>query len=133
LADLPEAVLVVIRRGERFLMIRRAAHLEVAPGHWTPAGGRVEPGESQEQAVVREIAEEVGLEVRAERQLGDMISEDGRYRLNWWSASVVAGDAHAACDEVDEVRWVTLDEMRALEPSFAADLEVFERLSDPPG
>ena len=121
---------MVIRRDDRFLMIRRAAHLEDAPGHWTPAGGRVEPGESQEQTVVREIAEEVGLAVRAERWLCDMVSEDGRYRLNWWSAELISGDAHAACDEVDEVRWVTLDEMRALEPSFAADLEVFERLSD---
>ena len=122
---------MVIRRDGRFLLIRRAAQLEVAPGYWTPAGGRVEPGETQAQTVVRETAEEVGLEVRAERWLCDMVSEDGRYRLSWWSAEWIAGDAHAASDEVDEVRWVTLEEMRALEPTFAADLEVFERLERP--
>lgn len=95
-------MLVVVERDGRFLMIRRADHLENAPGYWTPAGGRIEPGESPEQAVVREMAEEVGVEVRPLRALGET-------------------------DSVAELRWLTLSELRSMERVFDEDLEVMER------
>jgi 8-oxo-dGTP diphosphatase len=52
----------------RMLMILRGH--EPGKGLWSIPGGRIEPGESDEQAVVREVREETGLEVRCGRLLG---------------------------------------------------------------
>ena len=50
------------------LMILRGH--EPGKGLWSIPGGRIEPGESDEQAVVREVREETGLEVTCGRLLG---------------------------------------------------------------
>ncbi len=117
----------MVERDGCFLMIRRAEHLETAPGYWTPAGGRIEPGESPEQTVVREMAEEVGVVVRPLRKLCEGDSVAGDYRLHWWQAEITRGEAHPACEEVAELRWLTLAELRTMERVFPEDIEVLER------
>ena len=58
-----EAVVAVIIRGRDVLLIRRGAGVP-DPDYGAPPSGTIEPGESQEAAVVREVREEVGLTVR---------------------------------------------------------------------
>ncbi|MER7406083.1 NUDIX hydrolase [Streptomyces sp. NPDC000070] len=55
-----ESIVAVVRRGERVLVIQRGP-LARLPGYWAPLSGKLEPGETQEEAVVREVHEEVGL------------------------------------------------------------------------
>src|SRR5215831_1048367 len=81
-----EAVVAVIVRGHQVLFIRRSAGVP-DPGYWAPPSGSIEPGESQEAAVVREVREEVGLTVRPER-----IRSTGGARSTWperscWTAA----------------------------------------------
>ena len=60
----------------RLLLIQRGH--DPHRGRWSLPGGRIEPGESPEQAVVREVREETGLDVRAERHVGQVsIPGDG--------------------------------------------------------
>lgn len=54
----------------RYLLLQRAADKDYAPGVWEPVTGRVEQGESFEQALYREVDEEIGVRVRAEFILG---------------------------------------------------------------
>ncbi len=54
------------------LMTRRPAKA-VYGGYWELPGGKVEPGESPESAVVREVREEIGCDVVAERRLGPIV------------------------------------------------------------
>ena len=61
------AAIAVITKGEKVLLIQRAANIR-GGGHWAPVSGEVEPGESQEAAVLREAMEEVGLTVRPIRK-----------------------------------------------------------------
>jgi 8-oxo-dGTP pyrophosphatase MutT (NUDIX family) len=53
-----------------FLLTRRAAGLRAHAGQWALPGGRVDPGESVEQAASRELSEELGLHLEAESVLG---------------------------------------------------------------
>ncbi|ETX05189.1 MAG: hypothetical protein ETSY2_24430 [Candidatus Entotheonella gemina] len=94
-------------------------------GYWAPLSGKVEPGESQFDAVVREVKEEVGLTVQPLRKVWEYISDSGTHLLHWWLARYVSGDVIAAEREVSEARWLTVDEFLQMTPTFACDREFF--------
>ena len=119
-----EAVVVVIRRGGRVLVIERGAAVSFG-GYWTLPGGRIEPGESPRQAVVREIREELGLAVRAVAKVWECPTDDGTYRLHWWTASAAGMALKPNPAEVGRVRWVDADGFLKLQPSFEGDREFF--------
>lgn len=84
----------------RVLLVRRAN--EPGRGLWSLPGGRVEPGEAEEAAVVREVLEETGLEVRVERLVGRVAI--GRYEIADF-ACIVTGGTLAAATDADDVAW----------------------------
>ncbi|SFK23641.1 NUDIX hydrolase [Amycolatopsis sacchari] len=88
----PDGRLLVIRRGH-----------EPGRGLWSLPGGRVEPGESDEQAVVREMREETGLEVRPGALVGMVVR--GRYEIYDYACEVTGGTLRPG-DDADEARWV---------------------------
>jgi len=94
-----------------------AAYRPGADGGWEFPGGKVEPGETEEQAAVREIREELDLEIKVGESLGPAVDISERYRLRVYLASVVAGDP--VLREHAELRWfapVDLDEADWLVP-----------------
>ena len=101
----------VIRRGGRYLMIRRAQHL-VAGGAWCFPGGHIEAGESSEEAIVREVAEEVGLPSRAIEHVWEWTREDGGLVLDWWRVEPMGELIVPNRSEVSEFRWMTEAEIR---------------------
>jgi 8-oxo-dGTP diphosphatase len=124
----PDAVVAVLRRGDgRVLVIRRGPRTAMA-GYWAPLSGKVEPGESQEDALVREVREEVGLSVTPLAKVWECPTHDGSFVLHWWTARFE--DAHLTPDprEVSETRWVTPEEYRALRPTFDGDHAFFDQV-----
>jgi 8-oxo-dGTP diphosphatase len=102
----------------RFLFIRRGLSLARAPGWWCFVGGEVEAGESHECAIVREVSEEIGIDVRAAEKVHETISPNGEYRLHW--IRVKPSDENQALTlhekEVAEARWLSPTEGVLLEP-----------------
>ncbi len=127
MSDILDGVIIVLQRGERFLVGRRAAH-KPAAGYWTQVSGKVEPGEAQADTVSREAREELGCEVRALEKLQQLPSHNGRYRLHYWRAEIVTGEPAICNDELTELRWVTVQELRGMAPVFEEDIALFEGL-----
>jgi 8-oxo-dGTP diphosphatase len=127
----PDAVVAVVRREGQFLVIRRGPDV-IGAGHWTPPSGRVEPGESQEDALRRELREELGLDVTPVGKVWECDSDDGTFRLHWWTARADSDELLPNAAEVSAVRWVTPTEFLEFEPTYTGDrefvLQVFPRL-----
>jgi len=121
-----DAVVAILQRGGRYLVGKRSLHRPVAPGYWCPISGRLEPGETQADAVVREVWEEVGLRVRASRKVAQCDTHDGTTLLHWWLVELSEDEQEArlANDEHSELRWVTAEELERLEPAFAEDIAI---------
>ncbi|WP_416965794.1 NUDIX domain-containing protein [Streptomyces sp. Agncl-13] len=123
-----EAIVAVLRRADRVLVIRRGPD-SARSGYWAPLSGKLEPGETQEEALVREVHEEVGLTVSPLSKVWESVTDDGTFRLHWWTAAET-GNGTIVPDpgEVSEVRWVTPAEFLTMTPLFDADREFFEHV-----
>lgn len=118
-------VVAVIVRGERFLVIRRSQHVR-APGMYCFPGGGIEPGETEEQAMVRELAEELAVMARPIRRLTESVTP-WQVHLAWWLAEIDAGaELVAQPHEVESFHWLTAAEIRELPNLLASNVEFLE-------
>jgi 8-oxo-dGTP pyrophosphatase MutT (NUDIX family) len=100
----------VVRHG-RLLAARRTRPPEAA-GRWELPGGRVEPGEPEAAALVRECAEELRARVRPVARLGDDVAVGSGLLLRAWRCELVDEAAEPAPREVhDAVRWLAAEEV----------------------
>jgi 8-oxo-dGTP pyrophosphatase MutT (NUDIX family) len=122
-----EAIVAVLRRADRVLVIKRGPAARCS-GYWAPLSGKLEPGETQEEALVREVREEVGLTVAPLAKVWECETDDRLFRLHWWTAEAGTGEVVAEPGEVSEARWVTAEEFLAMDPVFDGDREFFARI-----
>jgi 8-oxo-dGTP diphosphatase len=116
----------------RVLAARRSAPPELA-GRWEFPGGKAEPGETQEQALVRELREELGVEARPLEQLPGEWPLRAGLVLRVWAAELVHGDPLPLQDH-SELRWLgpaELDGLDWLDHDRAVLPEVARLLSGP--
>lgn len=105
---------IVGDRAGRLLLVRRA-HPPGA-GLWSLPGGRAREGESDEQALVREVREETGLTVRVDSLVGTVqrAGPPGTvFDIRDYAATLAAGTLRAA-DDARDARWVTYEDFASL-------------------
>ncbi|HSV56958.1 MAG TPA: (deoxy)nucleoside triphosphate pyrophosphohydrolase [Magnetospirillaceae bacterium] len=116
---------IAVRSGHYFVARRKAGGS--LGGKWEFPGGKCEPGELPEEALVREYREELGLNARPGACLGvsDFLSRGRAFRLNAFLVEFEGEPTFLA--EHQETRWVTRDELESLD--FApSDRELFRFL-----
>jgi 8-oxo-dGTP diphosphatase len=97
--------------GSAVLVAQRVRPPELA-GRWELPGGKVAPGESERDALARELAEELGLEigdVAVGDRLGDDIALNGTTTLRAYRVRLLGGEPHA--HDHQALRWVTAAEL----------------------
>ncbi|MFE5583695.1 NUDIX domain-containing protein [Kitasatospora sp. NPDC056531] len=90
--------------GGRVLAARRNAPAAVA-GRWEFPGGKAEPGETEPQALERELLEELGVRARALRRLPGAWTVRPGLELRFWAAELLDGEPRPLEDH-DELRWL---------------------------
>jgi ADP-ribose pyrophosphatase len=120
----------LILRDGKLLLVKRGA--QPGFGKWSVPGGLVELGENVQDAMVREVKEEVGLDVEVVKltDVADTITLDGDGRVQYhfvvvnFVARIVGGELKTASD-ILEAKWVPVDEVEKVDltGSFRAFFE----------
>ncbi|MBE6949960.1 MAG: (deoxy)nucleoside triphosphate pyrophosphohydrolase [Ruminococcaceae bacterium] len=123
-----DVVAALIWEGDRFLACQR-------PGHkargllWEFVGGKVEPGETKEAALIRECREELAVTVVPRDVFMEVIHEypDLTVRLTLFNAAIAEGTPKLL--EHNDLRWITVQEIDTLE-FCPADEEILKKLKE---
>ena len=119
---------LVVRQGERgpeVLLVHRQRYDD-----WTFPKGKVDPGESDEDAARREVEEETGFRCVLDLELPSTQYLDARGRpkvVRYWLMHVIDG-SFAVNNEVDQIEWMTADAARA-RLTYDRDRELAEHFS----
>jgi 8-oxo-dGTP diphosphatase len=115
MTDQPVISMAIITRDGAVLMIRRRQ--KEGELLWAFPGGAVEEGETAEQAAVREVAEEVGLTVEADRVLGERVHPKTGRAMVYTACTALEGEPAVLDDEeIAEIAWIKHHEIPAHVP-----------------
>ena len=121
-----EVVAALIWDGSRFLICQRPAH-KARGLLWEFVGGKVEPGESKEDALIRECREELAVTISA----GEVFMEvdhdypDLNVHLTLFNAAIIEGTPKML--EHNDIQWIAVDEIPQYE-FCPADEEILRKL-----
>ena len=121
-----DVVAALIWEGDRFLACQRPAN-KARGLLWEFVGGKLEPGETREEALIRECWEELDITVEPRDVFMEVIHEypDLTVRLTLFNAVIARGTPKAL--EHNEIRWITTAQIDELE-FCPADVEILKKL-----
>jgi len=123
-----EVVAALIWDRERFMICQRPAN-KARPLLWEFVGGKVDPGETEEQALIRECREELGVTIRVKDKFTETthIYPDITVHLTLFNAEITDGEPQKL--EHQDIRWITVDEISQYE-FCPADEVILARLQE---
>ena len=95
----------------RFLLMRRSGDSDYCPGLWELPGGKVDPGETPEQALRREVQEETGLSIALEKFVGqaEFTAKGKKCMMYFWTVEITGGRIRLS-EENQDYDWLPLSE-----------------------
>lgn len=123
-----EVVAALIRQNDRFMICQRPANKKRAL-LWEFVGGKVEPGETKEDALIRECTEELAVTVKPLDIFMDVTHEypDITVHLTLFNAVITAGTPQKL--EHNDIKFITVDEIPQYE-FCPADVEILEKIKE---
>lgn len=104
-------IMALVERGRQVLLTRKAGYV---PGRYTVIAGFVEPGETLEHAVIREVREETGIDAVNPRYFGSQPWPFPNSLVMAFSLEYAGGQAQADGVELEEARWFDIDALPEL-------------------
>lgn len=123
-----QVVAALIRQNNRFLICRRPPH-KTRGLLWEFVGGKVEKGETKQQALMRECMEELAVKVRVDDVYMQLVHEypDMTVELTLFNAAIVEGEPQLL--EHSEIRYISVDEIDRFD-FCPADVEILKKLKE---
>ena len=121
------AVIVLVTRGDAMLLARAAGFPEP---FFSTLAGFVEPGESLEETLMREVGEEVGIEIHNIRYFGSQPWPFGRSLMIGFTAEHAAGEIRIDGQEIVEAGWFTVDDLPRLPPRLSIARQLIDGFID---
>jgi NAD+ diphosphatase len=118
-------VIMLVTDGDRALLGRQPSW---PPGRYSALAGFVEPGESLEEAVAREVLEETGVEIREPRYISSQPWPFPSSLMLGFRAEYASGEPSVHDGELDDVRWFTAEELDGID--LPPPLAIARRLID---
>jgi len=113
---LSPSMIVLVTRGDEVLLARSP---RFAPGVYSTLAGFVEPGETVEQCVVREVREEVGVEIMAPRYIASQSWPFPHSLMLGFHAEYVRGEIVPQPEEIEDARWFELASLPPLPSTYS--------------
>lgn len=112
-----QAVAVVIQRDNQILLCRRSLQSRNQPGKWENPGGEVDGNETPEIAIIREIKEELGVDLQVNRKLyqDNFKSEDDIWQVTIFSGSIIGEPKAMISEETIEVKWFDMSKLKEVD------------------
>jgi 8-oxo-dGTP diphosphatase len=112
-----DCVMAILRRDDRVLMCHRHPNREWIPNVWDFPGGHIEESETPQQALARELREELGVDIESLGRAADVVLEfdDESLQLAVWILDYGGTVENRCPEEHDELRWVNLQDVGELE------------------
>jgi NAD+ diphosphatase len=120
---LAPAIIVLVERGNELLLARSRHFL---PGMYSVLAGFVEPGESLEEAVVREVKEEVGVDVKDIKYFGSQPWPFPHSLMIGFTATYAGSEIRLDDSEIEEAGWFTVDNL----PRIPGKISIARKLID---
>ncbi len=108
---LSPSMIVLVTRGDELLLARSP---RFAPGVYSTLAGYVEPGESVEQCVEREVREEVGVSIHMPRYIASQGWPFPHSLMLGFHAEYAGGEIVPQPEEIEDARWFAIDRLPAL-------------------
>ncbi len=97
----------------RFLLVSSTSAYGEFTGFLYPPGGKIEEGETKQDALRRELREELGLEIEPIREIAETPGDVEGQITYWWECRVISGELKKS-EELDNAGWFLREEMREL-------------------
>lgn len=105
----PSGVVIIIIQNNKYLLVKQ--NKQPYKDCWAPVHGTIEPNETEENAVIRETLEEIGLAVEPIKKLGITKADYKVKDLHWWLAAYKKGEINIDHKEISECGYFSKNEL----------------------
>jgi len=124
----------VLRLNGQMLLCHRRPDRTSWPDVWDLPGGHIDNGESIAEALVRELEEELGVQVEPPQGSPWMTLRVGNVELNLYLIDRWLGEPrNVAVEEHDDIRWFEADDLKLLDLAHPSYIEILRQASTPDG